>query len=190
MRRGCRQLGGVVRQMRKEKGLTLLGLASLSGLSVSSLSRVEGGKGEPSLGSLRKVARGLGVPLFRLLLACEGERSATVVRPGDRITVRWPRLNVDLELVSAIDRRVNLQAALIRLPAGSRSCERELAHGYGLAEEFTYVLSGRVTLFLGGDVVDLEQGDSVHFYSVVPHMYVNPGGEEAVMLTVVSPPLF
>jgi uncharacterized cupin superfamily protein len=68
-------------------------------------------------------------------------------------------------LLSAIDRCVNLQAALIRLPAGSRSCDRELAHGYGSAEEFTYLLSGRVRLFLGGDVVELEQGDSVHSFS-------------------------
>jgi len=190
VRRGCRQLGRIIRQMRKEKGLTLLELASVSGLSVSFLSQVEKGKAEPSFSSLLKVAGGLGVPLLRLLLACEGERTSSVVRPGDRIIVRWPRLNVDLELLSAIDRRVNLQAALIRLPAGSRSCDRELAHGYGSAEEFTYVLSGRVRLFLGGDVVELEQGDSVHFFSVIPHMYANPGCEEAVMLTVVSPPLF
>ena len=83
----------------RTKGLTLLESASLSGLSLSSLVQMEKGNGEPYLRSLFKVARGLVVPLLRLLLACEGERAATVVRPGDRIIVRWPRLNVDLVAV-------------------------------------------------------------------------------------------
>lgn len=74
MRGGCRRMGKVIRRVRKEKGLTPPGLASASGLSASSLCEVEGDKAEPSLGSLREVARGLGVPLFRLLLACEGGR--------------------------------------------------------------------------------------------------------------------
>jgi len=37
-------MGKVIRQVRKEKGLTLLELASLYGLSVSSLSQMEKGQ--------------------------------------------------------------------------------------------------------------------------------------------------
>jgi transcriptional regulator with XRE-family HTH domain len=183
------QLGRVIRQKRKEKNLTLQELASRCGLSLGFLSQVENGQTQPSLSSLRKIAQGLGTSLFGLL-ASGGERSSTVVRPGDRTIVRWPQLNVAFELLSGNHGPVSLQAALTHLPPGSQTCDQPLAHGYGPAEEFTYVISGRVTLFLGDDIFELHQGDSVHFNSLVPHKYANQGDEETVMLTVMSPPSF
>ncbi|MDI6893026.1 MAG: XRE family transcriptional regulator [Bacillota bacterium] len=183
------QLGKVIRQKRKEQNLTLQELASQCGLSLGFLSQVENGQTLPSLSSLRKIAQGLGTSLFGLL-ACGGQRYSTVVRPGDRKIVKWPQLNVAFELLSGNHGPVNLEAAMTHLPPGAHSCDQPLAHGYGPAEEFTYVITGRIKLFLGDEAFELAEGDSVHFNSLVPHKYANEGDQEAVMLTVMSPPSF
>ncbi|MEW6545466.1 MAG: XRE family transcriptional regulator [Bacillota bacterium] len=186
---GCCQLGRIIRQKRKERKLTLQQLAAASGLSLGFLSQVENGQTLPSLSSLRKIAQGLNTSLFTLLAYGE-DRYSSVVRPGERKTVKWPQLNVAFELLSGSHGPVNLEAALTHLPPGAHTCDQPLAHGYGPAEEFTYVITGRVKLFLGDETIDLEQGSSVHFSSLIPHKYANDGDEEAVMLTVMSPPSF
>lgn len=182
-------LGRVVRQKRKEMGLTLQQLAEACDLSLGFLSQVENGQTIPSLSSLRKIAQGLNTSLFTLL-AHGQERHSSVVKPGERTTVKWPQLNVAFELLSGNHGPVNLQVAMTHLPPGAHTCDQPLAHGYGQAEEFTYVFSGRVRLLLGDEELELESGTSVHFNSLIPHKYINTGEEEAVMLTVMSPPSF
>lgn len=182
-------LGRAIRQKRKEMGLTLQQLAEACDLSLGFLSQVENGQTVPSLSSLRKIAQGLNTSLFTLL-AHGQDRHSSVVRPGERITVKWPQLNVAFELLSGNHGPVALQVAMTHLPPGAHTCDQLLAHGYAQAEEFTYLWCGRVKLLLGDEELDLEAGTSVHFNSLIPHKYINTGEEEAVMLTVMSPPSF
>lgn len=50
-------------ERRKAKGLTQVGLAELTGVQQSEISRMERGEANPTLGTLSKVARGLGLRL-------------------------------------------------------------------------------------------------------------------------------
>ena len=56
-----------VRALRTTQGLTLEVLADRSGLPMETLSRIERRRIAPSIRSLERVARGLGVPLTALL---------------------------------------------------------------------------------------------------------------------------
>ena len=61
-------LGGRIRELRKRSGLTLDSVADAAQISASLLSRVERGAAQPSLPTLRTIARALGVPIAALLL--------------------------------------------------------------------------------------------------------------------------
>lgn len=55
-----------VRQLREKAGLSQRALAERAGISASWLSRIESGDYDPTWGSMRRVAGGLGVSLERL----------------------------------------------------------------------------------------------------------------------------
>src|SRR5215210_2852104 len=78
------RLGGRARGLRREKRLTLEGLAARSGVSRAMLSKVERGEKNPTLVVAAKLAEGLGVPLSRLLGV--EERREGVVTPRVRFT--------------------------------------------------------------------------------------------------------
>jgi transcriptional regulator with XRE-family HTH domain len=62
-----RKLGMKVQTLRDKRGMTQEALAKKSGISRGYLARVETGRHEPTLTTLRKLARALGVPVTRLL---------------------------------------------------------------------------------------------------------------------------
>jgi transcriptional regulator with XRE-family HTH domain len=61
------RLGREIREIRKRQKLTQGELAGKAGVSLLTISRLERGERDPHLGTLARVARGLGVPPFELL---------------------------------------------------------------------------------------------------------------------------
>ena len=64
-------IGSAIRLLRQRANLTQRALAEQSELSRSALSRIENGHVEPTWGSLRRIARGLNVPLEDLIREAE-----------------------------------------------------------------------------------------------------------------------
>jgi transcriptional regulator with XRE-family HTH domain len=62
-----RQLGMKVQAVRDKRAMTQAALAKKAGLSRGYLARVETGRHEPTLTTLRKLANALGVPVTALL---------------------------------------------------------------------------------------------------------------------------
>ncbi len=60
------QVGGTIRELRKDRQLTLKQLANKTGLSVSLISQIELGKSAASVSTLHKLSAALGVPLSQL----------------------------------------------------------------------------------------------------------------------------
>jgi mannose-6-phosphate isomerase-like protein (cupin superfamily) len=52
------------------------------------------------------------------------------------------------------------------------------------------VLNGSVQLELGGDVLELESGDSIDYRSSTPHRIVNTGDGRAEVMWIISPPSY
>jgi mannose-6-phosphate isomerase-like protein (cupin superfamily) len=61
---------------------------------------------------------------------------------------------------------------------------------HGDSEELLLVLTGRVHVQLGSELLDLSTGDSVNYRSSTPHRVSNPGDESAEVLFVISPPSY
>jgi transcriptional regulator with XRE-family HTH domain len=62
-----RQLGMTVQTLRDKRAMTQAVLAKKAGISRGYLARVETGRHEPTLTTLRKLAGALGVPVAKLL---------------------------------------------------------------------------------------------------------------------------
>lgn len=67
-RRGRRLLGGRLKRLRGQKGLSQEALAARSGISRVTIARLEAGEQDPHYETLRALAKGLGLPLERLLV--------------------------------------------------------------------------------------------------------------------------
>ena len=175
-----------IRALRKARGMTLAQLALSLGRSVGWLSQVERGLSVPSLVDLRQMADRFGVPLglfFSHDVPSEAERGF-IVRAGRRRSLGTSETGLVEELLSP------------DLGGGFELIRSEFAPGACLerpndrpTEEAGYVAHGRFDIEIGGVWHELAEGDSFRFANK-PHRWRNPGDEPAIVIWVVSPPVY
>ena len=176
-------IGKKVEKFRKAKGLSSRELAKLAEITPSMLSQIERGLANPSISTLKILAKCLDVPTFSFLLE-EINTSHLVVRSNERKTMKVKELTYSL--VSP-DFTGNLATAIMEVPPMNSSSESPLAHK---GEEVAYVLEGKIKVYLEEEVYVLEKGDSVKIPSHLKHKWDNPFEEKAVILFSVTPPIF
>ncbi len=179
-------LGGRIRKLRKLAGLRLKVLAERVGCSESMLSKIENGKGNPSLNLLHRITGELGISIGHLFSA--EESGGPVMRQGERplIVLTGPRRGVTLEALMPRQGGHILQAH-IHIVAPGGGVDATISHE---GEEVGYVLTGSLILEIDGVQHTLRQGDAFFFSSPLPHRYTNPGQETTQVLWVNTPPTF
>lgn len=167
-------VGPRLRRIRKERGATLAGLSEATGISVSTLSRLESGLRKPSLELLLPIARAHQVPLDELVGAPPvGDprvRSKPIVRGG---RTHWPLTR----------QPGGLLAYKMLEPARSIEPDPRVHEGY----EWMYVLSGRLRLVLGDHDVVLGPGEAAEFDTRVPHWFGSTGQGPVEFLSIFGP---
>ena len=167
-------VGPRLRGIRGSRGLTLTEAAGRSGISKSTLSRLENGQRRPSLELLLPLAQLYRVPLDELVGAPD---------LGDpRIRLKPRRVNG--RTVVPLTRPGGIQAWKIVVPT-SQSVPTPRSHdGFGCL----YVLSGRMRLILGSQDLVLEVGEAAEFDTQVPHWFGSTGEGPAEVLSVFGRP--
>jgi transcriptional regulator with XRE-family HTH domain len=166
-------VGPRLRSLRADKGVTLAELSELTGISVSTLSRLESGQRRPALELLLPLARVHGVPLDELVGAPE---------TGDpRIHLR-PMKHRDQTILPLSRGGGGLQAFkhLISASVPEGEPDPKVHEGY----EWLYVLRGRLRLVLGQHDLVLSAGEAAEFDTRTPHWFgrVGPGDVEFLTL--------
>ena len=153
-------VGPRLRALRRARGITLADLADETGLTASTLSRLENGKLRPTLEQLLPLARAHGVPLDELVGAPPTGDPRVHLRP----ITRHGRTMVPLTR-----RAGGVQAYKMVIPASRTAavCEPKTHEGY----EWLYVLSGRLRLVLGERDLVLAPGEAAEFDTRVPHWF-------------------
>jgi transcriptional regulator with XRE-family HTH domain len=152
--------GPRLRALRKRRETTLADLSATTGISVSTLSRLESGARRPSLELLLPLARAHGVTLDELVGAPP---------TGDpRIHLR-PVARHGMTMVPLTRRAGGIQAYKLVIPAGSPRREPDLQTHDGY--EWIYVLNGRLRLVLGDHDLVLLPGEAAEFDTRVPHWF-------------------
>ena len=177
-----RLLGRAIRRSRKELNITLSELAKRTRLSISLLSQVERGQVDPSLESLREIARGLNTTSFRLMEF--GHAPSHYVARGAGLRLALPDAEVEWELLSPSSEGTFQVAKALLIPGGATTPE-PLAHE---GEEFAIALDSVVIFEIDGERVTLNPGDSLTFDPRLPHRAVAPDDSPASVLLVVTPP--
>ncbi|RWI95030.1 MAG: helix-turn-helix domain-containing protein [Mesorhizobium sp.] len=183
---GERLLAGDIRALRKARGLTLAEIALKLDRSVGWVSQVERGLSVPSLGDLRAFAELFGVPLslfFSHDVPAEEERGV-VVRAGSRRSLGTSESGLVEELLSPDLGGSFEMLRSVFAPGAELKTEARRP-----TEEAGYVASGTFEIEIGGVWHRLSEGDSFRFEGK-PFRWRNPGAEPAVVIWVVSPPVY
>jgi transcriptional regulator with XRE-family HTH domain len=168
------QVGPRLKQLRAQRGVTLTALSEATGISKSTLSRLETGQRRASLELLLPLAQAYRVPLDDLVGAPE---------VGDpRIRLKASKVNG--RTVLPLTRSPGgVQAWKIIVPASNSQPQPRSHDGH----EWLYVLAGRMRLVLGDHDLVLGAGEAAEFDTRVPHWFGSTGEQPAEILSLFGP---
>jgi transcriptional regulator with XRE-family HTH domain len=168
-------VGPRLRRVREQRGVTLTDVAEQTGISKSTLSRLETGQRRPSLELLLPLAQTYRVPLDDLVGAPD---------VGDpRIRLKPKRVH-GRTVLPLTRHPAGVQAWKIVIPARQSRPEPRSHDGY----EWLYVLSGRMRLVLGEQDLVLDVGEVVEFDTQLPHWFGSTGEGPAEVLSIFGRP--
>ena len=169
------QVGPRLKRLRSQRGVTLTGLSEVTGISKSTLSRLETGQRRPSLELLLPLAQAYRVALDDLVGAPE------VGDPRIRLKPR----RVHGRTVLPLTRQPGaVQAWKIIIPKSQSKPNPRVHEGY----EWLYVLSGRMRLILGDQDLVLGIGEAAEFDTKLPHWFGSTGEAAAEVLSLFGRP--
>jgi transcriptional regulator with XRE-family HTH domain len=164
------EVGPRLRRLRQRRGVTLTALAAETGISKSTLSRLESGQRKPSLELLLPLAEAHQVPLDELVGAPE---------VGDpRIRLK-PRVRNGRLVFPLTQQPSDIQVWKVVIPP-ERERELRTHEGY----EWLYVLSGRLRLILGEHDITMSPGEVAEFDTRLPHWFGAAGRDPVEILSV------
>lgn len=165
-------VGPRLRALRRQREITLTELSATTGISVSTLSRLESGARRPTLELLLPLARTHGVTLDELVGAPPTGDPRVHLRPVTRN---------GMTMVPLTRRAGGIQAYKLVIPAGDSRREPEPVTHEGY--EWVYVLNGRLRVILGEHDLVLAPGEAAEFDTRLPHWF---GGADAEAVEVLS----
>ncbi|MEA5049722.1 MAG: XRE family transcriptional regulator [Eubacteriales bacterium] len=182
-------LGDHIRNLRKEKHITLSVLAEATDLSAGYLSQIERGVVDPSLSSLHKIANALDVPPM-LLLDDPFSRNLTLHREEQPIVTPQESTTVQYRMMTTLPSNEYMPGSLVleyTIAPHSQDFERPINHN---TEEFIVVLTGAVTAIVDTQTVFLREGDTTIIRKNVSHVIRNDGDAPATGLSIMTPAIW
>lgn len=181
--RGVAQIGRRVKQRREAAGLSLDQLSRVSGVSKAMLSQVERSRANPTVMVLLKIAAGLGCTLDEIVGTAAGGVHIQVVRGDDDAAVFVRSSECTIRTLSPLsaERSVEFYELTLAAKGGLRSEPH-----FQRTEEFLTVVSGKVKVTSGDQVVTLRRGDSAHYKADVKHAIENVSSGPARLYLVVK----
>ena len=171
-------LGGVgprLRELRRRRGTTLAELSDATGISTSTLSRLESGGRRPTLELLLPLARAHGVQLDELVGGPPTGDPRVHLRPVTRD---------GMTMVPLTRHAGGVQAYKLVMPPRPGAVPEPKTHeGY----EWLYVMHGRLRVVLGDRDFVLRAGEAAEFDTRVPHWFAPDGEAPAELLSLFGP---
>lgn len=164
-------VGARLRALRRERGLTLADLAATTGISESTLSRLESGQRRATLELLLPLARTYDVPLDDLVGA---------PHTGDPRIHLKPIRRFGMTFVPLSRRPGGPQAFKMIIPARDAPLEPTPRTHEGF--EWLHVLNGRLRLVLGARDLTLSAGEAAEFATSSPHWLGSADGGAVELL--------
>ncbi|MFC1547796.1 helix-turn-helix domain-containing protein [Candidatus Neomarinimicrobiota bacterium] len=161
-------VGHIIRELRKQRGLSLRTLADHCGLSINAISRIERGENSPTVLSLHRLATALDVPIT-VLFSEEAADTTIFVKQNEGLRHQIEGMVME-SLGSGLSQQ-QLEPFLITIEPGVMRDDSPVTHP---GEEFVYCLAGRLEYCVEGRVFLMQAGDSLIFKATQPHYLNNP----------------
>lgn len=158
-------VGPRLRALRRERSMTLADLSAATGISLSTLSRLESGRRKPTLELLLSLAKAYGVQLDELVGAPPTGDPRIHPQPFTRCGVTFVPLT----------RHPGGPRAYKQIIQGVRTDDTRPEQRSHEGYEWLYILSGRLRLALGEHDLVLTVGEAAEFDTRVPHGLANAG---------------
>ncbi|OBK80437.1 DNA-binding protein [Mycolicibacter heraklionensis] len=167
----------LLRAVRKQRGLTLEGLAERTGLTKSYLSKIERSRSTPSIAVAIKVAQALDVDVAQLFSERGDEDKIAVDRAADRSTDRQRYRAMAANMLG------KTMSPFVVRPTGRANPDGHPVHG---GQEFLFVHAGTVELEYGDATLTLDAGDSAYFDASISHRLRSVGSGPAEVVVVAA----
>ena len=159
-----------LRQIRKEKKLSLDSMAEQTGVSKSMLGQIERGESSPTVATLWKIATGLHISFTALL---EGRQTETqLIRRGEVSPLLSDEGRFRLFPFFPYDAERRFEMLSIELEPGTRS-------------EFVLVFEGALRLTVDGVEYVVEAGEGIRYLANKPHIYECHGTQKTKICMVI-----
>lgn len=169
-------VGARLRALRRQRNVTLADLSGVTGISVSTLSRLESGDRRPTLELLLPLAKAHGVTLDELVDA--------PVTGDPRIHLR-PVTRHGMTMLPLTRHAGGIQAFKLIIPGSTGPAEPQLQTHEGY--DWLYVLNGRLRLVLGEHDLVLAPGEAAEFDTRTGHWFAAAGPEPVELLSLLGP---
>jgi len=180
------RISNKIKEIRKQKKITVEGLANKADVSKGLISQIENNRTVPSLLVLMNIIQSLNLDLKEFFKDVESPK-----RTSQRVLVKRQKDYVPFEKESArgfVYKRIctqNLQGApvdivLLELKKGARRAKPVRTDAF----EYKYVIKGKIEYYIGDKKYALQEGDSIFFDGRVDHMPANTGNSGALLLVV------
>jgi transcriptional regulator with XRE-family HTH domain len=178
-------IGVRLKSIRTHQGLSQRGLAKKSGVSNATISLIEHGRTDPSMGMLKRILEAMGVSF--------AEFFSSDSRPSDRYFYASDELSdissgpISFRQVGSDLRNSQLQILYENYQPGADTGHSMLSHD---AEEGGIILQGRLEVTVADQAQVLSAGDAYLFNSRLPHRFRNTGSAECILVSACTPPSF
>lgn len=164
-----------LRELRARSGRTLAELSAQTGVSISTLSRLESGLRRPTLDLLIRLAAAYGASLDDLV----GAPQIADPRIHPKPFYREGRAIIPLT-------RHNPDVIAFKMLLPGHPPDAQVPTKVHAGYDWIYVLSGRVRLALGGDETLLSAGEAAEFDTRRPHGFASASMEPAEVINLLS----
>ncbi|MCP4022539.1 MAG: helix-turn-helix domain-containing protein [Desulfobacteraceae bacterium] len=181
-------IAGHIKEERLKHGWTLDKLAKMTGLSKGYLSQIENNEKNPPIGTLTKIAYGLGISVLELISGEAQTMESTklsIVRKDQQKTITHAEA-AEGSIYNSFgfsrpDRLMDPYAIVV----GHEYPPKPLIHS---GQEIAYTLVGKHEFYYDGQTYVLEAGDAIYFDSDRPHMSRSLGKKPAKILVIFCNP--
>ena len=178
-------LGPRLQRLRNRRGLSQRKLAAAAGVSNATISLIEHGRTDPSMGLMKRILDALDVSFAEFFSADSQTADKVFFTHAELSEISSGPISY-LQVGSDLSEQ-ELQILYERYQPGADTGQSRLSHE---AEEGGIVLQGRLEVTVGDQVQVLSAGDAYRFNSRIPHRFRNVGNEDCIIVSACTPPSF
>lgn len=178
-------VGGRLRALRAARGLSQRELARRVGVPNSTISLIESGRANPSVGALKRILDGLPIGLAEFFAFTPETERRFFFATEELVEIGKGKISYR-QIGEAGAGRL-LQMLHETYQPGADTGKVALSHQ---GEEIGIILTGRLEVTVDGERKILGPGDAYAFASPLPHRFRNPGREPCTVVSACTPPSF